>query len=100
MILFLHEDLEDLLGHGEFAEGFALADAVATVADGFVFVVQIEAQHLPGVFRGFYLLWSEGRHFAQVIDLTGEREHVLQFLRGVQLQLVRDAHVLGAFAHL
>jgi hypothetical protein len=82
-----------------FAEGFALADAVAIVADGFVFVVQIETQHLPSVFRRFYLLWSDRRHFAQVIDLTGERERVLQFLSGVQLQLVRDAHVLGAYEH-
>src|ERR1700722_7958465 len=64
VVLFLDEDLADLFGHGEFAEGFALADAVAVVADGFVFVVEIEAEHLLGVFGGFYGLGNDGGHFA------------------------------------
>ena len=39
VILFLHEDLTDLFSHCEFAENFTLADPVAVVSYGFIFVV-------------------------------------------------------------
>src|SRR5579859_2122551 len=42
VILFLHQDFADLLGHGEFAEHLALPDAVAVIANGLVLVVEIE----------------------------------------------------------
>ena len=73
VILFLDKDLADLFGHGEFAEGFALAYALAIVADGLVFVVEVEAEHLLGVVGGFDWLRSDGGHFAEVVDLAGER---------------------------
>src|SRR5580692_6713398 len=52
VILLLHQAFADLLGHGEFAERLALPDAVAVTANGLVFVVEIEPQHVLGFFRG------------------------------------------------
>ena len=45
-------------------------------------------------------LGVDGRHAAEVVDLLGDDQGVLQFLAGVLLQLVGDVHVLGALEHL
>ena len=42
----------------------------------------------------------DGRHAAEVVDLLGDRQRVLQLLAGVDLQLLGDGHVLGALEHL
>src|SRR3984957_21008674 len=64
VILLLHQDFADLLSHGEFAERLALPDTVAVIANGFVFVVEIEPQHVLGIFRGLDRLRRNGRHRA------------------------------------
>src|ERR1700747_2179800 len=46
MILLLHEDLANLFRHREFSERFALPDAIAIIANGFIFVVEVEPQHI------------------------------------------------------
>ena len=43
MVLLLHKDLANLLRHREFTKSFALPDAIAIIADGFVFILEIEA---------------------------------------------------------
>jgi hypothetical protein len=45
VILLLGEDLADLFGERVFSERLALADAVAIIADGLVFIVEIELKH-------------------------------------------------------
>ena len=51
MILLVDEYLANLLGHGEFAQGFALTNPLAIVSDRLIFIVQIEPKHLSCVFR-------------------------------------------------
>jgi hypothetical protein len=43
MLLLLHKNLANLLGHRVFTQCFALPDACTVVADRLVFVVEIEA---------------------------------------------------------
>src|SRR5262249_12133991 len=43
MVLLLHKDLANLLRHREFTKSFALPDAIAIIADGFVLILEIEA---------------------------------------------------------
>src|SRR5277367_5369557 len=52
MILLLHENLADLFGEGEFPKLFALANAVAVVANGFGLVFEVEPEHGFRIFRG------------------------------------------------
>src|SRR5579862_3160476 len=52
MILLLHQDLTNLFRHGIFSKHFTLPDAVAVIADGFVLIVEIVAEHVLCIFRG------------------------------------------------
>jgi hypothetical protein len=70
MVLLLHQDLANLFGHRIFAQRLALADAIAIITNGFIFIIEIESQHLLCIFRCAHRLGSHRRHFAQVIDLT------------------------------
>ena len=72
VVLLLHEDLANLFGHGKFSERLALPDSVAVIANGGVFVFEIEAQHLFWIFGCANRLRSDGGHFAQIIDLARE----------------------------
>ena len=50
MILLLHKDLANLFRHRVFSKRFTLPDAVAVIANGFVFIVEIVPEHLFGFF--------------------------------------------------
>jgi hypothetical protein len=100
VVLLLDQDLPDRFDECEFAEGFALPHAIAVVANRFVLIVEIESQHLLGVFGRFDRLRRDRGHLTEIVDLAGNRERMLQFLRGVQLELIGDTHVLGALEHL
>jgi hypothetical protein len=41
MILFLHEDLANLFRHRVFSKRFTLPDAIAVIANGFIFIFEI-----------------------------------------------------------
>src|SRR5262249_43343872 len=86
VLLLVDEDLADLFSHRVLAQGLALADAPAVVADGLVLVLQVALEHLPRVLRDTDRLGHDGRHAAEVVDLLGDDEGVLQLLLGVFLQ--------------
>ena len=71
VILFLHENVANLLGQGVLAQRVALADAFPIIEDRLVFVVQIEAQHFFRLLRRLDGLGRHLRHAAQVVDLLG-----------------------------
>jgi len=70
MILLLHEDLANLFRHREFSKRFTLPDAIAVIANGFVFIVEIIPKHVFGIFRCAYRLGSYHWHFAKIVDLV------------------------------
>ena len=61
---------------------------------------EIGAQHLLGFLRELHRLRRRRRHPAEVVDVLGNGQRVLQLLAGVLLELLRDGHVLGALEHL
>src|SRR5215469_2006752 len=95
MVLFLHQDLANLLRHRELSQNFTLPDPIAIIANGFVFILEIEAEHLFRISRGSYRLGSNRWHFPEIIDLPRDSEGVVELLLGVDLELVGDVHVLG-----
>ena len=94
VLLLLDQDLADVLGHGVLAQRLALADALAVVADRLVLVLEVEPEHLLGLLRRLHRLGRDRRHPAEVVDLLGDDQGVLQLLAGVLLQLLGDVHVL------
>ena len=100
MVLLLEEDLADLLGRGELAEFVALLDAAAVLADGLVFVVEVEAEHVFGLLGGLDGLGRDGGHAAEVVDLVGEDDGVGELFGGVDGELGGDVHVGRAFEDL
>jgi hypothetical protein len=77
-----------------------LPDAIAIIANGFVFILEIEAEHFLWIFRRAYRLGSNCWHFVKVIDLPRDDQGMIELLLGVDLELVGDVHVLGAAEHL
>src|SRR5277367_108259 len=98
MILFVDENLPDLLRERVFAEPFALTDAIPIVTYGLVFVVQVIPKHLFRLVRGSDRLRCYGRHLAEIIDLTGKHERVLELFMSMGFELIGDAHIFGAFS--
>jgi hypothetical protein len=100
MFLFLDKDLSNLLRHRVLSKNFTLADAIAVVANGFIFVIEIISEHVFRIFRCAYRLWSYGGHFAEVIDLPREDKGMIELLLSVDFKLGGNVHVLGAAEHL
>ena len=100
MVLLLHEDLADLLGHGELAERLALPDALAVIDDGLVLVIEVEFQHVARLLRDLHRLRRDARHLAEIVDLPRDGQRMLQLLMGVLLELIGDVHIFGALQHL
>src|ERR1022692_918775 len=50
VVLFVDQDLANLLAHGILAQLFALADSLAVISNRFRFVFEIELQHLSSFF--------------------------------------------------
>jgi len=100
MILLLHKDLANLFRHRVFAERFALPDAIAVIANGLIFIVEIIPQHVFRIFRCAYRLGSDHWHFAEIVDLPREYQGMIELLLGVDFELGGDVHVLGTAEHL
>jgi hypothetical protein len=100
MILLLHEDLANLFRHCVFSKRFTLPDAIAVIANGFVFIIEIIPEHVFRIFRCAYRLGSDYWHFAEIVDLPREYQGMIEFLLGVDFELGGDVHVLGAAEHL
>src|SRR4029079_12706322 len=90
VILLLHENLPDLLGHGKLAERLALPNSLAVVNNGFILVIQIEFQHVARLLRDLHRLRRDARHLAEIIDLPRKDQGMLQLLMGVLLELIGD----------
>ena len=80
MVLLLHEDLANLFRHRIFSQRFALPDAIAVIANGFVFIIEIVAQHVFRIFRCAYRLGSDHRHFTEIVDLPREDQGMIELL--------------------
>src|SRR5450830_533094 len=100
MILLLHEDMANLFRHREFSKRFTLPDAIAVIANGFVFIFEIIPEHVFWVFRCAYWLGCYHWHFAKIVDLPREDQSMIKLLLGVDFELGGDVHVLGAAEHL
>src|SRR6267143_4396006 len=87
MILLLHEDPANLLGHRVFAKRFTLRDAVAVIANGLVLTIEIISQDVFRIFRCAYRLGSDRRHFAEIVDLPREDQGMIELLLGVDFEL-------------
>ena len=72
MILLLHEDLANLFRHRVFPKLFTLPDAIAIIANGLVFIIEIIPEHVSRIFRCVGRPGSYGRHFAEIVDLPRE----------------------------
>ena len=82
------------------AQRLALLHALAIVADGVVLVVEVGAQHALGILGQHHRQRLGCRHTAQVIDVLGDRQGVLQLLARVHFQLLGNAHVFRALEGL
>src|SRR5262245_42992412 len=93
VLLLVDQDLADVLGHGVLAQGLALPHPLAVVAYRGVLVVQVEAKHLLCVLGRLDRLGRDHGHAAEVVDLFGDHQGVLELLLGVLLELRGDGHV-------
>src|SRR6266566_7799203 len=100
MVLLLHQNLANLFRHRIFSKRLALRDAIAIIANGFVFIIEIVAEHVPRILRCADRLWRDRWHFAQIVDLSRESQGMIEFLLGVGPELSRDVHVFCAFDYL
>jgi hypothetical protein len=93
VVLLVAEDLAEIFAEGELVELVGLADAAAVVADGFLLVFEIEAEHLGGLLAGLDGLVGYGRHSSEVVDPVAELEGVVELLLGMDFELAGDVHV-------
>src|SRR5262245_5638459 len=100
MVLLLDEDLSNLLRHRVFAERFALADAIAIVANRLVFIVEVEPEHRIRILRCAYRLRRDGRHLAEIVDLPRDDQRVIQFLLRMEFELRSDIGIRCARKYL
>ena len=77
-----------------------MRDAISVITNGFIFIVEIEAEHVSRVFRCADRLRTNDRHFAEVIDLPRQGQCMIELLLGVDFELSGDVHVFGALEHL
>ena len=92
MVLLLHEDLANLFRHREFSKRFTLPDAIAVIANGFVFIIEIVPEHVFRIFRCAHRLGSDRRHFAEIVDLPREDQGMIELLLGVDFELGSDIY--------
>src|SRR5580704_14850734 len=100
MVLLLHEYLTNLFRHRIFFKRFTLPDAIAVVANGFVFVIEIVPKHVFWIFRCTHRLGSDRWHFAEIVDLAREDQRMIELLLGMDFELGGYIHVLGAAEYL
>src|ERR1019366_3116382 len=65
MVLLLHEDLANLFCHRVFSKRFTLPDAIAVIANGFVFIIEVVPEHIFRIFRCAYRLGRDRWHFCR-----------------------------------
>ncbi len=100
MLLFLAQDLADVLSDRVLLQRFALLQALAVVPDGVVLVLEVGPQHHLGLVAEHDRLRAPGRHPAEVVDVARNGDRVLQLLARVHFQLRGDVHVGGALERL
>ena len=90
MVLLLHQDLANLFRHRVFSKRFTLPDAIAVIANGFVFILEIEPQHVFRIFRCAHRLGGDHWHFAEIVDLPREDQGMIELLLGMDFELGGD----------
>src|ERR1700687_1610214 len=100
MILLLHKDLANLFRHCVFSKRFTLQDAIAVIANGLVFIIEIIPAHVFRIFRCAYGMGCYYWHLAEIVDLPRENQGMIELLLGVDFELGGNIHVLGAGEHL
>jgi hypothetical protein len=100
VVLFLHEDLPKRLANGKLVQFVALLDAAAVVGDGLFFVLEIEAEHVFGLFGRLNGLGRNGGHAAKIVDVVGESEGMSELFCRMDGEFVGDIHVLRALENL
>ena len=93
VVLLVAEDFAEVFAEGELVEGVDLADAAAVVADGFLLVFEVEAEHVCGLVAGLDGLRGYGRGATEEIDPVAELEGVAELFLGVDFELAGDVHV-------
>src|ERR1700744_805635 len=83
MVLLIDENGADGLAHGIFIQFLGLLQATAVLTDGLLFVVEVEAKHVLGLFRGLDRLGLDCGHTAEIVDRVGYLECVGEFFGGV-----------------
>src|ERR1700747_1046099 len=100
VVLLLHQNLTNLFRHCIFSERFALRDALAIIANGFVFIIEIVSEHVSRFLGCAHRLGRDRWHLPQIVNLTRENQGMIEFLLGVDLKLRGDIHVFCAFEYL
>lgn len=73
MVLLSEQDLADVFGYSELAEGLTLTDPLAVVFNRVNFVLKIRPQHLFRAIRYLYRFLDHRRHRTEIIDLPRYR---------------------------
>jgi len=100
MVLLIDEDVANLLGHGEFSEQFALADAIPVIAHRLIFIFEIGAEHLVVFAAEFDGPGLDGWRSTQIVDLPRDGSRMLELLGGMLFELRSDVHIRGSLEDL
>src|SRR5487761_40059 len=100
VFLLVDENVANMFGHGKFPQCFALADALAIVADGFIFLLKVVAEHIGSLLRRANFQRRDLRHSAEIINLLGDYQGVIELFEGVFLELRGYIHVFGPLEDL
>ena len=76
MLLLLHDDFAQHLAERKLAHGIGLPNALPVLANGFLFIIQIELQHSLRIFGRGDLFGRHFRHATKLIDLFGDPERM------------------------
>jgi len=100
VVLLVAEDFAEVFAEGELVEGVDLADATAVVADGFLLVLEVEAEHVFGLLAGLDGLGGDGGVAAEDVNPIAELEGVGELFLGVDFEFAGDVHVGRALEDL
>jgi hypothetical protein len=99
-VLLVEQNYANVLGYRVFLQLFALMNALAAVADGFGFVLQVELQDFLGFRRGADRFGMRYRHAAKIINLIGNDQCVAEFLGRALFEFGGDVHIFRALQDL
>src|ERR1700730_17113794 len=93
MLLFLRQNLANVLRNREFSQSFALGNPFTVIPDGFGLIVEIETQHFLGLVGSSYLFGLNAWRSAQIVNLFGNNEGVAELFLRVLFKLRGNIHI-------